>query len=116
MNTSATRIYVDAIAATLGLIELLQRGAIKEFVAGPAEAAHLETILAWSEPETGGQPLPEAAVLCRTCGVPMSHLPDDERAARSHAKACIDAVRAAGQVYLNRTDATMFAKLISCLL
>jgi hypothetical protein len=116
MNLSATQVYVDALAATLSLLELLNRGAIKEFIAGPREAAHLETILEWSEPEIGGAPLPEAAVLCRTCGVPMAHLPEDERHARAHARACITAVAKIGQVHLNRNDAEMFSKLISCLL
>jgi hypothetical protein len=116
LNVSATQVYVDALASILGLITLLQRGAIKEFVAGPREGTSLETILEWSEPETDGRPLPGAAVLCRVCGVPLAHLPEDERKSRAHAQACVNAVRFEGHVHLNRRDADMFAKLISCLL
>jgi hypothetical protein len=116
MILKASQIYVDALASILSLVELLHRGAIKEFVAGPREANHLETILMWSEPESGGEPLPGAKILCRTCGVPLQRQPEDDRCSRAHAKACIRAVRDTGQVYLNRNDAEMFGKLICSLL
>lgn len=116
MNPTAMKVYVDALVATLALIELFHRGAIKEFKAGPREANNLETILQWSDPTPVGPSLPGAKVLCRVCGVPLEHKPEDDRSNHAHAAACIRAVRDTGQVYLNRNDGEMFGKLISSLL
>lgn len=116
MNVEVTKIYVNALASLLCLIELLEKGAVREFRAGQREANYLETILNWSDPTPSGVPLPGAQYLCRTCGVPLQRQPEDERTSRAHAKACIRAIRESGQVYLNRHDADSFGKLISCLL